>query len=427
MLRRRNRTGTRSEAGAASIHVLVILVPVLFGLMGFAIDLGRLYLVRGELKAAANSMALAAASKLIGTDASLDAANTAARLTLNDTNGYANRYDFAGLTIGQTNGSLNSEAPDPGYFATMADAVGASGLGDGGVAGSAARHARVEITAEAPLLFWSFLPLATDRKATVAAAAVAGMSAPLCVACGIQPVAVAALDTSDVVDFGFLPATRYTFAFQCTGNPAPTGLTGAPSVVRYLVLDRLDPAPTAFTDEQSQLFRIGANGIPGNAQESLACFTVNNTEQIWATVIPGACTAASPPSGVFSVLCGYTTRFESTLPTVCANIPEVDSLSPLYTPDTDVTDITDYTQYLGTGRRVITVPVVDALAAGSTMTVLGFRQFLIEPAANAVDIIPNDRFGRFAAMYIGSVVPVNQGRFGTCSQSAGPGKTVLHQ
>jgi hypothetical protein len=39
--------------------VLVILVPVLFGFMGFAIDLGRMYLIRGELNTAANAMAVA--------------------------------------------------------------------------------------------------------------------------------------------------------------------------------------------------------------------------------------------------------------------------------------------------------------------------------------------------------------------------------
>src|SRR5204863_116838 len=56
-----------------SIQMLVIMVPVLFGMMGFAIDLGRLYLVRGELSQAANAMALAAAAQLNGTTA----ANTA--------------------------------------------------------------------------------------------------------------------------------------------------------------------------------------------------------------------------------------------------------------------------------------------------------------------------------------------------------------
>ena len=55
---------TCPERGATTIQLLVILVPVLFGFIGFAVDLGQLYLVRGELKVAANSMALAAAQKL---------------------------------------------------------------------------------------------------------------------------------------------------------------------------------------------------------------------------------------------------------------------------------------------------------------------------------------------------------------------------
>ena len=52
-----------------SLQLLVILVPVIFGLMGFALDLGRLYLIRGELNQAANAMALAAAAQLNGATA----------------------------------------------------------------------------------------------------------------------------------------------------------------------------------------------------------------------------------------------------------------------------------------------------------------------------------------------------------------------
>ena len=63
-----NQTESEPVARARSrIQLLVILVPVLFGFMGFAIDLGRLYLIRGELNQAANAMALAAAAQLNGT------------------------------------------------------------------------------------------------------------------------------------------------------------------------------------------------------------------------------------------------------------------------------------------------------------------------------------------------------------------------
>jgi Flp pilus assembly protein TadG len=409
------------------VQLLVILVPVLFGLMGFALDLGQLYLVRGELQSAANAMALAAAQQLIGTETSTDAATTFARLTLDNTTGQANKYYFGGLQIGQTNGLLNSEAPDPGYYATVVDAIGADSAGGGEVTGSGAKHVRVTLTADAPLTFWSFLPLATERKAPVAAKAVAGMSAPLCVACAIEPLAVAAVDQGDTTDFGFVPGTEYTLGYVCKGAPTPGALSGTTQRIPYLLLNRLDPNATVFADEQSQLYRVGAGGVPGSATASQACFTINNAEQIWVSAAPVPCRSANPGQSVVSMVCGMTSRFESTYPALCAGIPEVDTISGVYTQDSDVSEITDYTQYQGNARRVITVAIVDLLNAGGAMTVLGFRQFLIEPVQGGVDVSPSDPNGRFAALYIGSVVPVKQGSFSGCQQAAGPGKIVLHQ
>ena len=86
------------ERGAAAIQFLVILVPVLFGFIGFAVDLGILYSMKGELKAGASAMALSAAQQLIGTDAATSAAATALQAT-------GNSYYFHGLPIGQTTGS----------------------------------------------------------------------------------------------------------------------------------------------------------------------------------------------------------------------------------------------------------------------------------------------------------------------------------
>ena len=57
----------RVTRGSVSLQLAVILVPVIFGFFGFALDLGRLYLIRGELNQAANSIAVRAASQLIGT------------------------------------------------------------------------------------------------------------------------------------------------------------------------------------------------------------------------------------------------------------------------------------------------------------------------------------------------------------------------
>ena len=225
------------ERGAASLQVLVILVPVIFGLMGFALDLGRLYLVRGELKTAANAMALAAATQLIGTDLSTDVATAAGAQTIEGATGFGNKNDVGGSTIGQTNGSLNSEVQTPVFFGAAADALGTGG---GETSGSLAKYVRVTITGEAGLTFWRFLPLASEGKVNMIATAVAGVSAPLCQACSIEPLAVAALDGGDATDFGFVSGTKYTLGYVCNGVNPNGPLPNTSARIPYLILNHLD-------------------------------------------------------------------------------------------------------------------------------------------------------------------------------------------
>lgn len=422
-----------NSPGTVSLELLVILVPVIFGLLGFAVDLGRLYLVRGELKAAADAMALAAAAKLIGTDASLDSATAAAKTIANTEAGFGNRYNFGGLTIGQTTGFLNSEIPDPSYYATAVDATGTGEGGEpaGTAAGTTARYAQVTITAEAPLLFWSFLPLGAERKTAVRVQAVAGISAPLCTACGIEPLAIAAIDPEDTTDFGLVVNTKYTFSYLCNGTPIPTTIAG--TLLPYLVIDRYNPEAPVFADENTQLYQLGAQGLLPSTNPARSCVQINSAdgEQVWAAVNGGPSAAPlscsqNPPSPVTSFLCGVASRFESTLLDACTSVPEVDSLMA-YLPDTDIADLDDYAGYTGNGRRIITVAIVDALSGSGVMNVQAFRQFLIEPNPDGANINPADNDGRFVALYIGSVVPIQQGRFDGCQLAAGPGKVVLHR
>jgi len=112
------------ERGATAVQMLVILVPVAFGLIGFAVDLGMLYSAKSELQAAANAMALAAAQRLIGTDAATGAATLASQSTIESGSGFGNRYNFNANPVGQTTGSLTSVAPEPSFYAAVADASG---------------------------------------------------------------------------------------------------------------------------------------------------------------------------------------------------------------------------------------------------------------------------------------------------------------
>lgn len=427
-----------------SIQLLVIMVPVLFGLMGFAVDLGRLYLVRGELNHAANAMAIAAAGQLIGTSASLDNATAAAYQSIDQTTGVGNKYNFGSLPINQTTGDLASTVAAPSFFGSVADATSGSAAG---ADGTTAQFVTINVTADAPLLFWGILPVGQSRKTSIAAQAVAGISAPVCTACGIEPFAVAAIDSSDTANFGFGDPTAgipYTFAYTCTGTPGPTALPGAGAVLLYTIINRFDAA-NATLDETQQLYRDGAGGLipstdanPTGSPVPMACAGINDaSEQIWASAVPQLC-SSSATAAVTEALCGLYTRFDNVnFPGNCAQfVTDFTDLNAAYTADPDVTTgLNDaYTSYIGNGRRVITVPVVDAIpsAVNGTMTVLGFRQFFLEPNTDGSFFNPADPNGRFIAIYIGTRMPVKQGYFDDrfslgCQVTSGPGKVVLHQ
>ena len=424
-----------------SLQLLVILVPVILGMLGFAYDLGRLYLVRGELTDAANAMALAGAQQLIGTTASLDNATAAAQLTLDDSTGHSNKYNFGSLVVGQGTAFLSSEVQDSQFFTTAAAATGTDSTSVDQADGTTARHIQVNVTADAPLLFWSLLSVGQSRKTSIAARAVAGISAPVCTACSIQNIAIAALSTDDTTDFGYTVGTQYTLGFSCTRSPGPgqttpTGFSGT-TLVPYVLADR-DKASSL--DGPQNLYKIGADGLIASTSRTQSCLTVGDTATLWqdpdtqAYLTPQSCSNIQAPAGVIEMLCGMNTRLDTAIPDLCStDVAETDTLAANYSPDTDVATYDDYTQYTGNVRRILTVAIVDTLAATSdaTMTILGFRQFLINP--NADGLIPyNDQWGRVPVLYIGSVVPVRQGyvgdRFQTgCTGISGPGKVVLHQ
>ncbi len=416
----------RSRRGAVAIQFVVVFASVILVLSGFAVDVGRLYLVRAELKTAADAMALAGAKELIGTAASTENAATASQRGIAVTNNIGNKYDFAGLLIGQSNGLLNSTVRDAEYFAAPGDFEGEGASGTT-VTGADARYLRVVVEAEAPLIFFALLPQGQERKTLVAAEAIAGLSAPLCVACGILNFAIAAPDASDPADFGLLPGTRYTFGYQCNGAP-PALLAGSTARLPYLLLDRLDTEATQFSDESTQLYRAGLAGLPPSTSEARSCFRINAAENLWATATTGGC-PGNVNASVRAAFCGLAARFDSAIPAACEAVAEGATLASTQPVDTDLTELDDFTAYTGNRRRIITVPVVDALNTAGGMVVLGFRQFLLQPNPNDSILNAADNNARFAATYIGNPVPLAQGRTfaeGCPSDlTAGPGKVVL--
>jgi hypothetical protein len=258
------------------------------------------------------------------------------------------------------------------------------------------------------------------------------MSSPLCMACGIEPFAIAAQSQDDTENFGFTVGTKYTLGYQCTavpGQTTPGGLTGTAGRIPYLLLNRYDE--TSDLDEQQQAYRVGAQGMLSSTNQAMACVRITTseaTEVMWVSAAPLACNASRMPQVVTSAACGIYSRLDPAPPQACDSITDIGGLATGYQPDTDIADTDDYAgSYTGNRRRIITVPIVETLSTADVMTVLGFREFLLTPEQGAATTNPADSNGRFPAIYIGSVAPIRQGRFDGCILSYGPGKMVLHQ
>lgn len=419
---------TAHRSGQASVLVMILLAFVLFGFLGFAVDLGRLYLIRGELHVAAESMALAAAQELIGTNAAEGQAQEALTLAQSSDAGFDNRFNFGGNQIGGE-GTLASEVGDPELFATYNDAVG----GETGTTtdGATARYVRVRVRADAPLTFWQFLPVGQAGVTAIETAAVAGISHPLCTVCGMEPLAIVRVDPEDSTDFGFVRGVKYTLYSQCAGPPFPQSLAGTAALVQYTLLNR---ALEDSSDPDQQVFKMLAGGIPAPAfpvseESNLACPTIGTAELRLPTVNVSACNVGVRGSVVRDTICGLNARLNAAAHPACTTVIDIDTLIQSFPPDTDVDNHDDYLEYAGNRRRILTVAVVDSLpfTVDGAMTVLGFRQFLLEPHPDATELNPADPVGRFVAMYIGFPAPVKQGAFGSCGVTEGPGKVVLHQ
>lgn len=267
----RIRSNPSGQHGSMTVQLAIILVPVLFGLMAFAIDLGRLYLIRGELNQAASAMAMAAAAQLNGTAAATGSAAAAA-------NALINSYNFGSIVVGQGNGFLNSATPTLTFFAARADAVS----GGAPVDGTMAQYVSVSLTADAPLTFGGLFSSLLSHTTSVAAFAVAGLSAPLCTACDIDVFAVAPISGGVAPDFGFVAGDLYTFYFDCTGAPTPAVLASTDSTaVPYVLINAYNTSSSELEDQQ--LFQTGAQGLLPSPYSSisLSCVAVNQAETLW--------------------------------------------------------------------------------------------------------------------------------------------------
>ncbi len=433
----------RSERGATTVY-FALFTLIAFGFLGMAVDFGRMYLVQGELQTAADAAALASATRLAGTSDANTQADAQIALSFDSLTGNDNRFNLRMNQI-SSGGSGLVTSTQIDYFPTLADALGNINNGQSGgidwTSGVYPKYVRVQISAQAPLTFFPIVNPGASAPPTIVATAVAGLSAPICTACGIEGLAVEGIvtDGSDPVNYGFVPGAFYTLyltPLQRNGPMVQAPLAGTVSSARYAILNHIPGGPQDL-DFDLSMFELGAGGLSSASGLTTPGTVSAGTTEVAYPTVPGATRATVGQD----ILCGLNLRFgvDPSQNVICnvTDAGQFASLAPLFSADTDVgggayedpTGLQNYAaEYSGNYRRVLTMPVIDA---SDTLTVLNFRQFLIEmaPVGGAISqgLNPALVTGAFRAQYIGMPVPLRcGGAGGVCAVTAGIGRTVLH-
>jgi Flp pilus assembly protein TadG len=181
--------------------LMAVMAMVLFGAVGLAVDLGRMFIVRHEAQVYTDTAALAAALKLNGKQAGATAAETVV-------DNWPNKWDmgtraFTGVTASHTVEFANS-ANGPWLTAAAVPLV-ATGY----------QYVRVRATTQVPL---TFLQAVVPKSNTqVGAQAVAGQIPQTTFYEGAFPFSPMSFSPTDPTT-GFTPGVQYTIRYPATKN-----------------------------------------------------------------------------------------------------------------------------------------------------------------------------------------------------------------
>jgi Flp pilus assembly protein TadG len=316
---RRNRKQQRG-------FVLVLMAAasvVLFGCLGLAVDVGRMYVAKNEAQGYADAASLAAALKLDGTSAGVTAAKNAAT-------GMADKWNFMTSNFSGTTVEVATASAGPWTNATSAPSP-------------ATNYTYVRVTATAPVTLY-FVPVVTAfassgtpaTSSTVNAVAMAAQIPQSTFNLGAFPFSPIAFDgatggsQTSATNWGFVVGQQYTIRYASDGKSECTGdLTDSNHI-------KIGSARGYWGDNSASVI---AQQVQGNAQE--APITIGE-------VLPGVGGAKT---------------------TVASDLEA--------RVDQDLNTSTDtYATYMAgphNGRRVVTMPIQSEV----DNTILGFGTFFL--------------------------------------------------
>ena len=294
----------------------------LIGSVGLAVDLGRMYITKGESQTFADSAALAAVLELDATAAGFDRARLA--VTSNPNRNAFGTSAFSGTTV---------------EFAT--DAAGPWLTNPGSAAGYA--YARVYATVTVPLYFLSFAVNKTQTN--VVAAAVAGQVAKTTFSEGLFPFSPYAHQPNSAPDFGLITGKQYTLRWP--SNPKIGNGNGA----------------NVCAGDNSQNILNVAQAAGGSERGFIEATSASVIEQ---TIVDDYQSVLRTVGDLVSMSGG-------------AKQSQLTSLYRRINQDSDTISST-YANYTGNGRRIIAAPINDGgTPLGLNNRIVGIGAFMLVP------------------------------------------------
>jgi len=337
----------------------------LFGIMGLALDVGRMYIAKNEAQTYADAGAVEAALRMNGTSGGI--MTTAQLVAFN-----SNRYGLGNTAFTTSNVVLDYSTARTGPFGP-------------GAPGST--FARVTAT---PAVNLYFLPLLVQQTTTAVPAVAIANQVPI-PGTGLFPLAPIAA-TPGAANFGYAVGGQYSLEWGSNPNAGSCANDNA-----AMINTAANKNPNVNWNSMHGYY----DGIPGHYSNGpTAPSLINSTSDVVAQIlgdyehtslVPGDNAPLNGGESRTAVNTNMTTRIQQ---------------------DTDQTSAT-YATYTGNGRRVVTVPIICPgvcafTANGQTYTstdpnanlVMGYAPFFLLPAAS----LPTNGTQSFCAEYIGTEV-----------------------
>ncbi len=345
---------------------------VLFGVLGMAVDIGRMFIGKSEVQAFSDSAALAAALDLDGTTTGITAAKAAVAANANQWNFDTTKVASYTVDFAKTSSGPWDTSPNP-----------------------AAGYIYVRVWATAPVGLYFIRVVVSQATQNVNSLSISGQIAQTSLGQGLGPYTAVGPDPSDTKNFGLVPGNQYDIRWpDYSLNKGSCDQQHPDKCFNASLCSGDDISPRTAAWEVAQQWQSSSiKGFWGNTNSN----NVLDQEVLDAIQLQ----AVAPGSDV--TMTSGNKQSEGT------------ALNTRVSEDGDITDNTPSTYLANTahnGRRMFALPIVTPTQVSNVAEgyVLGYGNFLLlSDGNNPSTFYKGVGNGAFCAVYMGGYVQAGTG------------------